>query len=199
MIILSVCVLWFYSCSSQVYKLVEMKGETNDFSTNYKKSIFLRINDDKIVRNLKYIDYITISWFSFDFVLRFLVSPSKIDFMKKFDNIIDFISTFFAYIDFIFINCNLRKLEVIRVVRLLRLFSLNPGLKIIIASLKASAFILNLIVIVIIITSIIFGSFVYYLEKLTIENEENNKFESIIDGLWFTVRFYNKENHFSLK
>ena len=119
--------------------------------------------------------------------------------MKKFDNIIDFISTFFAYIDFIFINCNLRKLEVIRVVRLLRLFSLNPGLKIIIASLKASAFILNLIVIVIIITSIIFGSFVYYLEKLTIENEENNKFESIIDGLWFTVRFYNNENHFSLK
>jgi hypothetical protein len=111
--------------------------------------------------------------------------------MKKFDNIVDFVSTFFAYIDFIFINCNLRKLEVIRVVRLLRLFSLNPGLKIIIASLKASAFILNLIVIVIIIISIIFGSLVYYLEKLTIINEEKNKFLSIIDGLWYTVLFYN--------
>jgi hypothetical protein len=187
MIILSVCVLWFYSCSSQVYRSIEFKSETVDFTTKTKKSILLRINDDKFLKNLKYIDYITISWFTFDFLLRFLVSPSKIDFMKKFDNIVDFVSTFFAYIDFIFINCNLRKLEVIRVVRLLRLFSLNPGLKIIIASLKASAFILNLILIVIIIISIIFGSLVYYLEKLTIINQEKNKFSSIIDGLWYTV------------
>ena len=185
MIILSVFVLWLYSCSTQSYKLVEVL-ESNRFRINAKNSITIRLIDDKFLKNLKYIDYITISWFTFDFLVRFVVSPSKLSFMKKFDNIVDFISTFFAYIDFMFINCSLKKLEVIRVMRLMRLFNVSPGMKIIIASIKASAHILQLIFIIMLILSTIFGSFIYYFEKLT-SYDGNSQFLSIFDGLWFTV------------
>jgi potassium voltage-gated channel Shaw-related subfamily C protein len=151
----------------------------------------LRLVDNEVLNFYKIIDYVTIAWFTFDLIVRFIVSADKSVFIKKFDNYIDMLATFWAYIDIILsaypTHQFLQLLEVIRVMRLVRLFGYNPGLKVIITSLKSSASVLQLLLVIMLIASTVFGSFVYYAEKLTSDNQDLNKFRSIPDGLWYAV------------
>ena len=138
-------------------------------------------------------------WFTFEIIIRFIVSPNKLDFIKSPVNIIDFIATLSFYTDMLtdfllnkfnknLTNTNADILEFFSIIRILRLFKLtrhSPGLKILIHTFKASAKELTLLVFFLILGIVIFASLVYYAERL--QANPYNDFKSIPEGLWWAI------------
>jgi potassium voltage-gated channel Shaw-related subfamily C protein 1 len=184
MIILSVSILWIDSYSLLKYETFKIRDEIT--STN------LRMIDYKIVSVVSYLDYISTAWFVFDLLVRYLVAPKKKEFIQKFDNYVDLIATLWFYFElplheYFPNNSILSFFNSIRVFRLLRLLSYHPGLKVFIASIKESASVLRLLLVITLISGVFFSSFVYYAEKLTTSDPGSNKFTSIFDSFWFSV------------
>lgn len=136
-------------------------------------------------------------WFTFEIVIRFIVSPGKLEFVKSPVNMIDFIATLSFYTDML-TDFLLKKfkhdltnadiLEFFSIIRILRLFKLtrhSPGLKILIHTFKASAKELTLLVFFLILGIVIFASLVYYAERL--QANPYNDFKSIPEGLWWAI------------
>ena len=94
-----------------------------------------------------YIEIVCNLWFTVEIVIRFLVSPKKLNFIKSPVNIIDFVATLSFYFDFFMqvAESNERLThsdlyEFISIVRIFRLFKLtrhSGGLKILIHTIKA--------------------------------------------------------------
>jgi hypothetical protein len=173
---------------------------------------------EKMPTLLDYIEYVCITWFTFELCIRFFVAPNRLKFFKSLLNLIDLAANLWFYIDLIY-NYFLFKhraethpaWDLFGTVRILRLFKLSnhyPGLKIIVASLKASAGVLRLLVFFVGVAMIIFASLIFYAEKLTggsdgrngmssivgTSHEGNqgqqgneNQFDSIIEGIWFSI------------
>lgn len=136
-------------------------------------------------------------WFTFELLVRFIVSPSKLTFIRSPVNVIDFVATLSFYTD-ILTDYTLRQiehdltnadiLEFFSIIRILRLFKLtrhSPGLKILIHTFKASAKELTLLVFFLILGIVIFASLVYYAERL--QPNPHNDFKSIPEGLWWAI------------
>ncbi len=162
---------------------------------------------------LDYIEYICITWFTLEFTIKYIVAPKKVDFFKSVLNWIDLIANLWFYIDFVY-NSFLPTenyethpawdmIGTIRIMRLFRFFNHYPGLKIIIASLIASAGVLRLLIFFIVVAMVIFSSIIFYAEKLThSENGRNmmssaisekiskgseNEMTSIFETFWFSI------------
>lgn len=140
-----------------------------------------------------FIDYITVIWFIIDFAIRFTVTPDKHAYFGVLDNLIDIICTVFQLID-IFANLYMpmpsfymHSLQVIRSFRLFKLLTYHPGLKVIILSLSKSANILNLLLLVLMIFSTVFGAFIFFAEKMTTDNPDSNPFIGIPEAIWFSL------------
>lgn len=129
---------------------------------NKSPVINLTINrGERIPTLLDYIEYVCITWFTLEFGIRYLVAPNKIKFFKSILNWIDLIANLWFYIDFIYNSFLLRDsyeihpawdmLGTVRILRLFKFFNHYPGLKVIVASLKASAGVLRLLVFFIIV------------------------------------------------
>lgn len=141
------------------------------------------------------VETICICWFSFELVMRFVCSPSKMVFFKDVMNIIDF----FAIIPFfVTLGTELAKskgatpsmsLAIIRVIRLVRVFRIfklsrhSKGLQILGQTLKASLRELALLIFFLFIGVIIFSSCVYFAE---VDNSET-AFTSIPEAFWWAV------------
>jgi potassium voltage-gated channel Shaw-related subfamily C protein 1 len=165
---------------------------------------------------LDYIEYICIAWFTLEFTVRFFVSPYKTAFLKSPLNWIDFCANLWFYCDLTY-NQFLDDYHAsthpawdlfgtIRIFRLFKFMNHHKGLKIIIASLKASAGILRIIIFFVAVAIIIFASLIYYSEKLTggrmptidiphypngrYSNQyvNDNEFISIVEAIWFSVQ-----------
>jgi potassium channel subfamily V protein 1 len=104
---------------------------------------------EKPINFLDYIDYVCITWFTFEFFTRCIVSPNKIKFFKSITNWIELFAIIWFYVDlgynYVLFNNNVERSALwdmagtIRVMRLFKLFNHYAGLTIIIASLRASA------------------------------------------------------------
>lgn len=141
------------------------------------------------------VETMCICWFSFELVMRFSCSPSKMYFFKDVMNIIDF----FAIIPyFVTLGTELAKskgatpsmsLAIIRVIRLVRVFRIfklsrhSKGLQILGQTLKASLRELALLIFFLFIGVIIFSSAVYFAE---VDNEKT-AFTSIPEAFWWAV------------
>lgn len=131
-------------------------------------------------------------WFTFEILIRFTVSPSKLDFIKDVINIVDFIATLSFYTD-LGINLTgmplgndiLEFLSMIRILRLLKLTRHSSGLRILIHTFKASAKELVLLIFFLALFIIVFASLIFYAERL--EYNPNNDFISIPNGLWWAI------------
>ena len=143
-----------------------------------------------------YIEIVCNIWFTIEIVIRFLVSPKKLNFIKSPVNIIDFVATLSFYFDFFmqvadkrdehYINTDLY--EFISIVRIFRLFKLtrhSGGLKILIHTFKASMKELYLLIFFLILFIVIFASLIYYAERL--QTNPENQFTSIPIGLWWSI------------
>jgi hypothetical protein len=162
---------------------------------------------------LDYIEYVCITWFTIEFLVKYIVAPNKLDFFKSILNWIDLMANLWFYLDFLYNSFFLKKnyeihpawdlFGTIRIMRLFKFFNHYPGLKIIVASLKASAGVLRLLVFFILVAVIIFASLIFYAEKLTASNTgkngmsgpvtattskgSENEFNSILESVWFSI------------
>lgn len=140
-----------------------------------------------------YIECVCNAWFTFEIIIRFVASPSKLDFVRGAVNIIDFTATLSFYIDFTLQKLashleNADILEFFSIIRIMRLFKLtrhSAGLKILIQTFKASAGELILLVFFLVLGIVIFASLVYYAER--IQSNPENDFNSIPLGLWWAL------------
>ena len=142
-----------------------------------------------------YIEIVCNIWFTVEIVIRFLVSPKKIEFLKSPVNIIDFVATLSFYFDFIMQFAdrpdqqkNTDLYEFISIIRIFRLFKLtrhSGGLKILIHTFKASLKELYLLIFFLIIFIVIFASLIYYAERM--DSNSDNQFTSIPIGLWWSI------------
>nr|AWJ68243.1 putative potassium voltage-gated channel Shaw subfamily 4 [Hirudo verbana] len=103
---------------------------------------------------------------------------------------IDLLATLSFYVDVLAMRIGLQHdaLDFINIVRIMRLFKLtshSPGLKILIHTFKASAHELSLLIFFLIIGVVIFASLIYYAERSQIN--EQNDFRSIPVGLWWAI------------
>ena len=146
---------------------------------------------------LFFVECLCNSWFTFELLLRFLVSPAKQHFVREGVNIIDFLATADFYIEvgqrMIHLSGSYKDyLDVLSIIRILRIFKLtrhHPGLKILQLTLKASARELFLLILFLIFGVVIFSAMVYFAEKMELKSQQKdeNDFRSIIDGFWWSV------------
>lgn len=142
-----------------------------------------------------YIEIVCNIWFTVEILIRFLVSPKKLNFIKSPVNIIDFVATLSFYFDFIMQVAESKErlthsdlYEFISIVRIFRLFKLtrhSGGLKILIHTFKASMKELYLLIFFLILFIVIFASLIYYAERL--QSNPDNQFTSIPIGLWWSI------------
>ncbi|CAJ0960183.1 unnamed protein product, partial [Mesorhabditis belari] len=137
-----------------------------------------------------YVELMCNMWFSAEFLLRLLCCPNIPSFIRNPINIIDLIATISFYVDWTLDTAlsNRDSVEFFSIIRILRLFKLTQhslGLKILIATFKASAQELFLLVFFVCLGIVIFAALVYYAERLTYN--PGNQFDSIPVGLWWAV------------
>ncbi|RWS25348.1 potassium voltage-gated channel protein Shaker-like protein, partial [Leptotrombidium deliense] len=148
------------------------------------------------------IESLCIIWFTMELVIRFLTSPSKIDFLKDVMNAIDLMAIVPYFITLGTMvakdpgesdkigsekqGASLAVLRVIRLVRVFRIFKLSrhsKGLQILGMTLKASLRELGLLMFFLLIGVILFSSAIYYAEA----GSERSYFKSIPDAFWWAV------------
>lgn len=133
------------------------------------------------------------AWFTFELLIRFLVAPSKMEFVKDPINIIDFTATLSFYADLVVRyskiaasdNDIIEFFSMIRIMRLLKLLRHSSGLRILIHTFKASVRELILLIFFLALFIIVFASLIFYAERLQYNPE--NDFVSIPNGLWWAV------------
>ncbi|XP_037034250.1 potassium voltage-gated channel protein Shaw-like [Bradysia coprophila] len=136
-----------------------------------------------------YVELVCNVWFFVELIIRFVVSPNMLDFIKSPVNMIDLVATLSFYTDILQRMGEPTGLfEAFSIVRILRLFKLtrhSPGLRILIHTFKASAKELTLLVFFLVLGIVVFASLVYYAEKL--QDNPDNQFKSIPLGLWWAI------------
>ncbi|XP_052238610.1 potassium voltage-gated channel protein Shaw-like [Dreissena polymorpha] len=137
-----------------------------------------------------YIECVSNAWFTFEIIIRFVVAPGKLDFLKAPVNIIDMVATLSFYLDFLLTELQQESdiLEFFSIIRIMRLYKLTrhfAGLKILIHTFKASAKELVLLIFFLVLGIVVFAALIYYAER--IQYNPNNDFESIPVGLWWAI------------
>lgn len=119
-----------------------------------------------------YVELVCNVWFAFELVVRFIVAPNLLDFIRSPVNIIDLAATLSFYTDVVQkFGQATGLMEAFSIIRILRLFKLtrhSPGLRILIHTFKASAKELTLLVFFLVLGIVVFASLVYYAEKLQV-------------------------------
>lgn len=140
------------------------------------------------------IETICTVWFTFEVIIRFVASPSKLRFLKDFKNIVDVTAIVPYYITLINVlstmSCASAKssasLAFLRVIRLIRVFKLTKhsvGLQVLVLTFKASIEGLGLFLVALIVCLLVFSSAIYYAELGNTESQ----MESIPDAFWWAI------------
>ncbi|CAF1619118.1 unnamed protein product, partial [Didymodactylos carnosus] len=131
-------------------------------------------NGEDITQAFQIIQWTCNAWFIFEITIRFIVSPNKTLFCKSAFNIIDFLATFWFVLTYILTNIfhipeneGFDLISTIRVVRIFRLCTLHPGLKIIVIAMQYSSTILWLLIFFVFTAIALTASFIYYAERST--------------------------------
>ncbi|KAL5261767.1 hypothetical protein ACHWQZ_G007462 [Mnemiopsis leidyi] len=143
-----------------------------------------------------------VMFFSADFLIRLVVWPGKLSFLKSVLNWLDFLAIlpfFIMIITEYMIGADptaessadgskgqfvaLKVLRLMRVIRLLKLARHSDQLMIIVNVLKKSLNELSILVLLWMIGIVTFGSIIYYADN----NEEKSQLESIMMGCWWAV------------
>lgn len=147
------------------------------------------------------IETICIIWFTFEFFVRFISSPSKYIFLKNIMNVIDLVAIlpYFIQVGTMIAqsstdrNSQAMSLAILRVIRLVRVFRIfklsrhSKGLQILGRTLKASMRELGLLIFFLCIGVVLYSSAVYFADADS--RDENGKpiFKSIPDAFWWAV------------
>lgn len=169
-------------------------------------------NDEDFVKHVTdpffIIETICIIWFTFEFIVRFISSPSKIVFLKNVMNVIDLVAILPYFIQEGTViaqssttseesdknnssqTMSLAILRVVRLVRVFRIFKLSRhsrGLQILGRTLKASMRELGLLIFFLCIGVVLFSSAVYFADAESVNDKGEPVFRSIPDAFWWAV------------
>ena len=142
-----------------------------------------------------------IVWFTFEIIVRFLSSPSKLCFAKNVMNIIDIIAVlpYFIQVGTMIAqsstdtNSQAMSLAILRVIRLVRVFRIfklsrhSRGLQILGRTLKASMRELGLLIFFLCIGVVLYSSAVYFADADSVGENGEPIFKSIPDAFWWAV------------
>jgi potassium voltage-gated channel Shaker-related subfamily A protein 1 len=172
------------------YKIADFENTTNKSFTVFEDDI-PHLDEPFFI-----IETICIVWFSFEFIVRFISCPLKLEFLKSIMNVIDIVAIipYFITLGTIFADetkrnnqaTSLAILRVIRLVRVFRIFKLSrhsKGLQILGQTLRASMRELGLLIFFLFIGVILFSSAVYFAEV----TEQDTYFKSIPDAFWWAM------------
>nr|XP_033817808.1 potassium voltage-gated channel subfamily C member 1-like isoform X1 [Geotrypetes seraphini] len=151
---------------------------------------------------LTYVEGICVVWFTFEFLMRVLFCPDKIEFIKSSLNIIDFVAIlpFYLEVGLSGLSSKAAKdvlgfLRVVRFVRILRIFKLTRhfvGLRVLGHTLRASTNEFLLLIIFLALGVLIFATMIYYAERIganpdDITGSAHTNFKNIPIGFWWAV------------
>lgn len=140
---------------------------------------------------LKIIDLFCVTFFTVEFICRFVFCPAKLQFITTAQNIIDILAILPDYVEFIIYIVNpsgekmpfMEFIVILRMLRLCRIFRLIrhvPGLWILLYTLKASFNELLLMFVFLLIGMIVFASLIHFAES-------DKGFDNIPIGFWWSV------------
>ncbi|XP_077994792.1 potassium voltage-gated channel protein Shaw-like [Glandiceps talaboti] len=189
-----VCISIITFCLETAEEFQEPVYADNPDSNSTNTTIIV---DHKPRDELFYIEAVCVTFFTLEIILRFIFCPSKLEFYKSAQNIIDFLAIVPFYIDAIcrIANVNVSGtandiLSFARIVRIFRIGKLTrhfSGLKILVHTIKASAKELLLLIIFLGLGILVFASLVYYAEKWLADEDARNDFTNIPVGFWWAV------------
>uniref|UniRef100_A0A914L957 BTB domain-containing protein n=1 Tax=Meloidogyne incognita TaxID=6306 RepID=A0A914L957_MELIC len=141
-----------------------------------------------------WIEFCCCLWFSIELVIRFIVAPSRTDFMKSFLNVLDFVAVAPFFINLILHDAENKNssstsfavLRIVRLVRVFRIFKLSrhfTGLQVLGKTFRASIQEFFLLIFFMGIALVLFSSGVYFAEQ----GEPGTKFTSIPATFWFVL------------
>lgn len=134
---------------------------------------------------LWYVEMVCSIFFVIEFMMRFVLCPSKLHFIKGIMNWIDFISAIPFYLSLINNDNTVRMLVVVRILRLFRFIKLSYGLQVMVHTLKASIHELSLLFFMLLIPVVMFSSIVYYIEIIMLEGKSD--FSSVPASFWWCL------------
>ena len=183
-IILSVMSLCFYSMLLHEHEKKQTTKTTNTTKTIEKygnKNISSKQGSSTVeithVISLIVLDLLCFIWFTIEFTLRFIATPSRRSFITKFMNLIDLVTIVPYFIQFAYTRANptasyiseplegLQIISILRLVKLFRFFRLSRGLQILVHTMIASSRELLLLLLLLSIPVVMFSTIVYYCER----------------------------------
>ncbi|XP_026504750.1 potassium voltage-gated channel subfamily C member 2 isoform X2 [Terrapene carolina triunguis] len=151
---------------------------------------------------LTYVEGVCVVWFTFEFLVRVVFSPNKLEFIKNLLNIIDFVAIlpFYLEVGLSGLSSKAAKdvlgfLRVVRFVRILRIFKLTRhfvGLRVLGHTLRASTNEFLLLIIFLALGVLIFATMIYYAERVGAQPNDpsashHTQFKNIPIGFWWAV------------
>ncbi|CAF1087518.1 unnamed protein product [Adineta ricciae] len=165
------------------------------YVTNNRTELTLIHHIDRAdnVAGFNIVEWICNSWFIFEITLRFIVAPSKKAFLFSILNWIDFLGTFLFFLTYVLYDvyqynghyASLDLLSTIRVARMFKLINMHPRLKVITTAITYSSSLLSLTIYFCILSILIAGATLYYVERLS--NPSESQLISVIDGIWLAL------------
>lgn len=146
-----------------------------------------RLSDSPFIA-FEIIEIIFVSWFTIELLMRFIVSPKKLKFFSKPENIIDLISVvpFYAYIALSTskeINTVKNIARILRSFSILKIFRVFKSMRTLGKTLINSYKELLLLVSYLFLGVLVFSSIVFYFES----EETDSMFDSIPSAMWWGV------------
>ncbi|CAB3397969.1 unnamed protein product [Caenorhabditis bovis] len=191
------------SSNAAAYHLMHVRSKANEGNkfdateTPILPSDFVYKPTDSPNLPLTILEYVCISWFTFEYLIRFIIYPRKKQFIKKTLNIIDLSTILPFYLELCLplfgIESRLKEftgamlvVRVLRVLRMARVFKLarySTSLQTFGHTLKSSITELSMLSMFLITGIVFFSTIMYYLEK----DEPHTDFYSIPAGCWWCV------------
>nr|KAG5708101.1 hypothetical protein BaRGS_002837 [Batillaria attramentaria] len=173
---------------------VQLNGtsDSNYEDLEYEDSVDGAEEADLPHPSLLIMDMCCLLFFTLEYITRFVCSPSKINFLRSFQNIIDFVAISPDYVELLFLIFDPVRREgmavmdlmfILRMLRLCRIFRLIrhvPGLWILLYTLKASFNELMLMFVFLLIGMVVFATLMHFAEG-------RNGFPNIPVGFWWSV------------
>ncbi|XP_060071335.1 potassium voltage-gated channel protein egl-36-like [Ylistrum balloti] len=140
---------------------------------------------------LVYIEYITVTFFTIEIVMRMVFCPFKKKFFISFLNLVDIFALLVMYSKYVVNAINPKDkyqasvfdivhcLQIVRVFRLFRLVKNYIGFRVLLYSVKASAIEVMLMSMFLVVAMLMFGAFAFF--------SGDTVFESIPDAFWWAI------------